>query len=110
MTTPALQGEALEEHIRMLIDSVADFPKDSHYRNDVFRKIHHLRNFGQPGYDATGSYGGLFDLRGEGGWPIASTKPPLLPVPVFDNAKSSEIKKMSDFLLKLDKKNQADDE
>jgi len=112
MTTPALQGEALEEHIRMLMDSVADFPKDSHYRNEVFRRIHYLRNIGQPGYDATGSYGGLFDPRGEDGWLIDSTNPPpdMSRPLLFDNDKSSEIKKMSDLLLKLDKKNQANDE
>jgi len=110
MTTPALQGEALEEHIRMLMDSVADLPKDSHYRDEVFRKIHYLRNFGHQGYDATGSYGGLFDPRGEDGWPIDSTNPPPSPPLLFDNDKSSEIKKMSDLLLKLDKKNQANDE
>ena len=110
MTTPALQGEALEEHIRMLMDSVADYPKDSPYRNEIFRRIHYLRNIGQPGYDATGSYGGLFDPRGEDGWLIDSTNPPPLPSLSFDNDKFSEIKKMSDLLLKLDKKNQANDE
>ena len=112
MTTPALQGEALEEHIRMLMDSVADYPKDSPYRNEIFRRIHYLRNIGQPGYDATGSYGGLFDPRGEDGWPIDSTNPPRRtsrPL-LFDDDKSSEIKKISDLLLKHNKKNQTNDE
>jgi len=111
MTTPALQGEELEQEIRMLLNSVADLPKDSPDRDVVLRKIHYLRNVGKPGYDATGSYGGLFDPRSEDGWLIDLTNPPPLR-PLFpDNDKFSEYKKkISDLLLKHDKTNQTNDE
>jgi len=61
MTTPSLDGEALDEHIKMLLKKLDGLSQDNSLRAETLQKIWYLLTFGQRPIHSVGSYGGIFD-------------------------------------------------